>query len=325
MLNGKPRETHDIEATASRWAVRSAEGKLTAAEQRALDEWLERDARHLGAFVRAQAVWADIDRVSALQAGARAAPTARRSRIWRPLALAASLAIAIITGAFMYDRLPGRIATERGEVRRIVLEDGSTVFLNGDSVLQVRFGGKKRSIILRRGEASFQVAHDETRPFVVDAEDVTVTAVGTEFSVGLADDDVAVTVAEGVVKVRRPAARKNEEHQYLRRNEKFIVASTGPRRTQLEPSEVHRELAWREGLLVFEGQPLGLAAKEVNRHADMPVLIDDPTLARAEFIGVFHIGDSQSFADAAAFAFNGEVIKRDGALHLVRKQYSRSH
>jgi transmembrane sensor len=235
------------------------------------------------------------------------------------------MALFVASGFLAYDRLEGRIATERGEVRRVALEDGSTVSINGNSVLQVRFDEMRRHVVLRRGEASFQVAHNSERPFVVTADDVTVTAVGTEFAVGLTGKDVAVTVAEGVVKLQRGSASGEQQEQYLRHNEQFVAASTGPRRARLDPGEVNRRLAWRDGLLVFEGQPLGVAAEEVNRHSGKPVVIDDPTLARAEFIGVFHIGDAQSFANAAAYAFNGKVVERDDAYHLMRKQNSPSH
>src|SRR3546814_15773150 len=59
----------DIDTQAAAWAVRSAERPLDSAEQQQLDAWLEADIRHLGAYVRAQALWLDIDRVVALDGG----------------------------------------------------------------------------------------------------------------------------------------------------------------------------------------------------------------------------------------------------------------
>jgi transmembrane sensor len=52
--------------TAAEWAVRLNERALTAQEQAELDQWLEADTRHRGALLRARAVWADLDRLSAL-------------------------------------------------------------------------------------------------------------------------------------------------------------------------------------------------------------------------------------------------------------------
>src|SRR3546814_7776894 len=58
------------------------------------------------------------------------------------------------------------------------------------------------------------------------------------------------------------------------------------------------------------------AAAEVNRYSDLRVVIEDPTLARAEFMGVFKLGDAQAFAGAAAQAFNGEVRSEEHTSEL---------
>lgn len=330
VFTGKTPEKHDIDARAAHWAILKSEGTLDDRQQLELDEWLASDPRHLGALVRAEAAWLDLDRIAALEAGARV--PRERSHIdridrqyWLRGALAASLALVVASGFFAWDRLSGRIETERGEVRQVALEDGSTATLNGDSVVQVRYRDDERRLVLRRGEASFSVARDATRPFTVRARDVSATAIGTEFVVGMEGDDIAVTVREGVVEVRADGPGGEPRRQQLRDNEQFVAAATGPRRATLDPAELERRLAWREGLLIFDGQQLGAAAREVNRYAERPVVIGDPTLARAEFIGVFHLGDSRSFANAAATAFNGRVIERDGEYHLVRRQNSPSH
>ncbi len=111
----------------------------------------------------------------------------------------------------------------------------------------------------------------------------------------------------------------------LRRNEELDAAPTGTRRTVLDGSEVERRLAWRRRQLIFNGDSLGRAAGEVNRYSDVQVTIDDPTLARAEFVGVFRMGDGRAFAHAAAQAFNGEVVERADGLHLMRAGNSPSH
>ncbi|NIJ39503.1 transmembrane sensor [Sphingopyxis panaciterrae] len=316
----------DIDAQAAAWAVRSAERPLDDIEQQQLDAWLAADSRHLGAYVRAQALWLDIDRIAALDGGTQRdyAPPVRE-RPWRRYAMAASVALAAFGGVVTYDHLAGRVSTDRGEVRRIALDDGSIVTLNGNSAVQIRYEDDIRRVILRRGEASFEVAHNKQRPFVVTAEGLDVRAVGTEFVVGLDKDGVEVTVEEGVVAVGG-AASGSAKPRYLRRNEQFVAAAdTGPRKAVLDAADVERRIAWRKGLLVFNGQQLGAAAEEVNRYTDLRVVIDDPTLARAEFMGVFKLGDAHAFAGAAAQAFNGEVIRRGNELVLVRQRNSPSH
>jgi transmembrane sensor len=314
-------EIDDIEETAARWVVRMDGGALGEAEQRELDTWLEADTRHLGAFVRAQAQWVDVDRVAALAAGR--APAQTRSEPWR-FQRAAGIAAAflgLVAGlAVVSDRyLLGRESTQVGEVRRLTLEDGSALALNTASVLQVKFDSDERRIVLRQGEASFQVSHDAQRPFVVQAGNVFVRAVGTAFSVRMRQDDVDVIVTEGVVEVVRNAGKSSQiQAERVARNQEVVVATSAKPITvaALSEPEVERRLSWQDGRLVFQGEALARAVEEVNRYSPLPVVIDDPELGRKSFVGVFRVGDTRAFAQAAAAAFDAEVREENGTLHL---------
>lgn len=312
---------NDIDDIAAEWAVRRAEG-LSSGDRRKLDAWLERDSRHLGAFVRAEAVWLDLDRIAALQQGG-SRTFVRRRPLWRNawiVSAAASVLLAVLAGGgFVYEHFAGRYAAGNGEVLRVALDDGSTVMLNTDSVMHVRFGEHERRILLRRGEASFDVAHDVTRPFVVQARDVSVRAVGTQFAVRMMAETVAVTVTDGVVEVQRSDDDPTEPRHLIVKNDRVVAAPARPMvEKQLSASEVKRELSWRNGLLMFDGETLAAAAAEVNRYASKPVTIGDPALAREKFIGVFRIGNSRAFARAAATAFDAQVTEGPDAIRLTR-------
>lgn len=326
IVTTSPGNGADIEGVATAWAIRVAEGPLAHADKQALDAWLAEDSRHLGAFVRAQALWLDLDRVVALDPlAAPAVPDRARPRITHPLryAVAASIAVLVMCASIAYNQLAGRVSTSRGEVRTLALDDGSIVTMNGGSTVQVRYDGNARRIVLRGGEASFKVAHNPARPFIVDAGGLEVRAVGTEFVVGMDKGQVAVTVEEGVVAIDGANGAAGE--RLLRRNEQFVDASTGARKAVLTSREVQRMASWRQGLLIFEGQTVGAAVEMVNRHTEIPVIIDDPTLVRAEFMGVLKIGDAHAFADAIAQAFNAEVIDEKTQLRVIRKRTAPSH
>lgn len=317
-------EEDDIEEIAAQWVLRQDRGALSQEEQRDLDAWLERDSRHRGAFVRAQAMWVDLDRIAALNAGRPTSDQLVTQRL--PLARAAAIAgacFAVALSLFGVSRayLAGRETTDLGEIRRITLDDGSAVALNTSSVMQVQFEREQRRIVLRRGEASFQVAHDEQRPFVVQAGDVSVRAVGTAFTVRLREDgSVGVVVTEGVVEVVRAdgSSEASRRKQRVSRNHEVIADTRQPIETAaLSPSEVARRVAWEEGQLVFDGEHLQQAAAEVNRYAPTPVVIDSPRLADKSFVGVFRTGDARAFAQAAAAAFDARVYEDAGRLHLT--------
>ncbi len=89
----------------------------------------------------------------------------------------------------------------RLEPERHVLEDGSVVELNALTKLDVQYTPTERRVRLVRGEAYFIVAKNPQRPFRVSANQVTVQAVGTAFSVGLDPKELSVLVTEGKVRV----------------------------------------------------------------------------------------------------------------------------
>jgi len=310
-----------IDSAAAAWTVRLDRGGLSDEDRQSLERWLQEDERHLGALVRAQAIWTDMDRMAALHAGAGASPV-RAPRRHRPallrwaLPLAACLLLAVgISAVYLFQH--GRFVSGRGQVRHITLADGSTVVLDTDSVIRVRYTAQERGIFLRAGEASFQVAHNTARPFIVHAEDITVRAVGTNFSVGVRDREVHVVVAQGTVEVRRvqsalasPPRLVHYDHELLDEQAKPLAVAA------LRPAEVERKLAWRRGLLIFDGEDLAAAAAQVNRYAATPVVIDDEALGRRTFVGIFRLGASKAFADSAAAAFDARVVAEGGAYHL---------
>ena len=322
----------DVDSEAAAWAVRLEAGDLTDADRHDLEAWLEADVRHVGALVRAQAVWVDLDRVAALKAGharhleivsERAGRTRVRDwarRLTGRLQLAAAAAVVLI-GALsfsVYQHFDGRLVSTHGEVRRVALNDGSTVILDSDSIVQVKFKAGERTVFLRKGEASFQVAHDTSRPFIVHANDVAVRAVGTNFAVRLQPDKVSVTVAEGTVEVKRPIGGGRQERHYVSRNGALVAQGVKPMQTALlSGDDVARRLAWRDGQLDFNGETVAEAAIQVNRYAARPVIVDDPRLGQKTFVGVFRMGDSKAFADTAATAYDDRVIEQDDGLHIV--------
>ena len=95
----------------------------------------------------------------------------------------------------------------------MTLADGSKLHLNTNSVVTVDFSSTARNIVLLKGEAHFEVAHDTSRPFSVTAGNNTVTAVGTAFNMQYVDDnafELVVTDGKVLVKDRFKASSSNE-------------------------------------------------------------------------------------------------------------------
>jgi transmembrane sensor len=314
-----------IDEQAAHWAIRLSSGPLSAEEQVTLDAWLEADARHPGALLRAQCAWLDLDRLGALAVGRRVVPSlsklplGRTSKRNRYLGLAASIAALIITFAsvtWWYQARGTVYASDVGEIRRVTLEDGSNLVLNTATKAIVHFDETRRDVDLAQGEGLFEVAKDPNRPFTVRTESVSVRAVGTVFSVRAVDGRVDVTVTEGVVELVNNA---NPHHAIKRvaANEHATIEDV--RKVDILPlkqDQAERRLAWQAGMVDFDGQPLIEAVSEINRHNHRTIVIVDPQLAERPVVGRFKANDPNNFAATVAIAFGAQVLEEGDTIRI---------
>jgi transmembrane sensor len=168
---------------ASDWVQRLNESD----DQALTDQWVHwcgADAMNLAAFEQMQRLWNAFP-----EAGASSwHPPSLGNRLKhrnKLMALAASVVLLVgVAGWFALRYSDNRVLeTAVGEQRRITLADGSQVDLAPDSRVSTRFTLARRDVRLVRGQAFFVVAHNAVRPFIVHANNLTVTAVGTEFDV----------------------------------------------------------------------------------------------------------------------------------------------
>src|SRR5271155_3294928 len=202
-----------IIAEASAWFIEFRADDVDGDARMRFIEWLRRSPEHIHAYLEISGVWADLPTadpegridIAALIERARAAPDVialpadrprsnsapsdvRPHAVWRSRRAAVALAAVVllaVAAVILLDRakLNGVYTTGIGEQRTVQLLDGSTVELNARSTIQVRLTAEQRDVTLLDGQALFRVAKDKQRPFVVQAGDAQVRAVGTEFDV----------------------------------------------------------------------------------------------------------------------------------------------
>lgn len=307
---------------AVRWAIRLDAGLLATDEQQALDTWLAADERRQGSLLRAEAALAYLDRGRALTEPSleRLETNAQHFMGRRAFLVGGSVAgltAAGILGVIM--ALPRSLAIETaiGEVRRIPLADGSMASINTNSKIAVAMLDKQRHITIEDGEAWFQVAHDKRRPFIVEAGDVRVEAVGTAFSVRRREDGVDVLVTEGVVETWVVGREKDKSR--ITAGSKSFVADLTPDIAVVEASgDIDRALAWRSGELALNGESLDYAVSELNRYNVRKLVIDDRRLGRELLVGYFRTDQPEEFGRAVAEIMGAKVSIEGYAIHLSR-------
>lgn len=310
--------------SAAAWVARldhSGDDPATRAE---LEAWLAGDDRRQGALFRAQAAWAMLDRASALRGAHHDESSqdfdhsrwpSRRRLISGGLAAASVAAIAVSIRPWLSP--PERIETALGEIRRVPLSDGSLAAVNTQTKLAISIEPEVRKVALGQGEVWFQVAKDRARPFIVEAGEARVKAVGTAFSVRRTEDGADVQVTEGVVevwnvgdeaKVRRVVAGARAVVSDRAGSMPIVVAN----------DEIERTLSWRNGELIFDGDTVAEAAAEFNRYNTVQIEVADPGLAGEKMIGRFRTNEPDAFARAAGSLLAARVETRGDRIILLR-------
>lgn len=338
-MTAKRDSSDEIDAVAAHWAARVDGAALSRAEQAELDCWLAADSRRLGAYAKARAVFAHVRRAQALGPNfhpdefahnddpfalapwplPRGVPTRRRFLAYGG---AAAAGVALTAGLIFRNRAVS-YATDLGEVRAVPLADGSTVTLNTNSRIAVNFTDERRSIRLLSGEALFDVAKDRARPFLVDAGDTEVRAVGTSFTVSRLDQrPTAVLVREGVVEVNRRGGMAGAGAPLIRleANSRAIAAmeTSAVTTSAVPPTQIVRELAWREGMLSFEDVRLDQAAAEFARYSDTHIVITDPAVGARTVTGLFAARNPTGFAETVATVLDLRAEAGPGVVELHR-------
>lgn len=333
----------DIEARAADWLAILDQPDSPAAMHAAFEAWCRADPRHLAAYLRLLEVW---NRLDALKASAPAftgvmgaAPTladwpasapdrlAPHRRLFVALALAATLlAIAVGLAWWQWSRPFGlaiggqHYLTALGGFEQITLTDGSVIELNTNSELRVRLRSSRREITLLRGEATFEVAPDEARPFIVTAGNTAVRAVGTVFNVEEGDTRVEVLVTKGVVAVGRPqeVVAHRGAPAMVDAGEMAIAASSIIEVESVDQQEITRRLAWHQGMLEFDGQSLADVALQFNRYNERKLVIVDPAVGQVRIGGYFRATDVAAFVRVLQERFRIVAVQQGGRTLLRR-------
>jgi transmembrane sensor len=89
---------------------------------------------------------------------------------------------------------------------------------------------------------------------------------------------------------------------------------------RIEPvaaAELSRVLAWRDGHLVFRGEPLAAATADFNRYHRRQIEIVDPSIARLQVGGTFSTTDSDAFLTALGGVFDLHAVPVPGNANVL--------
>ncbi|MEZ4963296.1 MAG: FecR domain-containing protein [Saprospiraceae bacterium] len=272
-------------------------GGLAPEERASLDSWLAGSPEHRRIAQSVRKAWelsggfkqdveldmeADFEKIRhriarVEKAPARVVPLRRRWALRVAAAVVLLLVAPFVVKKFLRPGVPSEVAFAGDQPRSeaVALVDGSRVYLNANSRLTyfAAAGGKERRVKLE-GEAFFDVARDESKPFVVETPSGEVTVLGTSFSVQERPDgtSIEVEVASGKVKLQ---PKGGGSHLILVKNEKGIFYKQENKLEKTVDPGLN-DLAWHTRRLSFQNTSLKDALAAINRLYQVEVKTNNP-------------------------------------------------
>ena len=324
-----------IQEQACLWISRMDRG-LSIAEKQELTSWINQNNTHHKILLEMASYWDDLSVLNELSAlfPLEQTPLKNKNKSFL-LAMAASVAMFTLISTQIINTnfftLFGNqqhlvqqqiFKTKLGEQASFSMTDGTNIQLNTNTIITVAYTQDHRQITLIKGEARFNVAKDKTRPFTVIAGMQSFTALGTIFNVQknnelamelvVTEGQVLITQATESLKNITKAFKNPLAEQFsgtlVVSGEKAIIseASSTPV-NKISLDQIQRELAWQQGILIFDGESLEQVLQEVGRYTATQFNIVDPSLNQLKVAGYFKAGDIEGLLASLSNNFNIDI------------------
>jgi transmembrane sensor len=361
-------ENHHIIEQASHWAVLYDDGELSTKQKNELTYWLLESPVHVKEFLHACVIFdvlegIDINKKISVDALIEKInlPTfdvlpldnvgkntslieksnhkKRMSKVW--IALAASVTLSLFSSYGLHfstednanivnSKTSNKFITVLGEQRSVTLSDGSIVYLNTLTNIDIDYNPHFRNIHLYQGEAIFKVAHNPEKPFRVWVGGVMFQALGTEFNVRNNRGKIELTVITGEVALTNQANNNENlviEQDTLRLAEssaldlnmtKTLIVSIG-QEASVQPNgvittginaDLDNKTSWKQRKLIFKNDSLKDVIYEFNRYNLLQISIESEVLSRLPISGMFESNDPNSLLEFLKSSGKAKIQKQ---------------
>ncbi|WP_316632474.1 FecR domain-containing protein [uncultured Flavobacterium sp.] len=211
-----------------------------------------------------------------------------QNRNW---AMAASLLVLMSLSCFFYlsseEVITKQYVTKSGEHAKVVLSDGTQIWLNAGSRLKypAEFKEDTREVYLT-GEAFFDVAKDKKHPFIIHTDKMDTKVLGTSFNVQAYPDHATqeVSVLTGRVNVKSTVT---EENVYVTPGQKVVFKSRSNKMQAFTDIPVNTISLWRKNIIVFEDAPLPEVIATINRNYNVNIQLENKNLNNLKISAYF--------------------------------------
>jgi len=287
-----------INEQASEWFALVQSGDISTEDQLRMDAWLSEHRDHRQAYEQMESIWQSLAELSTTAEAEALRQSVQDNGLLaklrqivstglnlrgttqvfsnRSLGYVSAALIFLVTVGLLLVQQPQQTvidhyATQTGEIKKIVLSDGSQITLGAKSEIKIRIGESDRQAELIHGEAFFDIAKDRTKPFFVKADEVSIEVVGTQFNVLKRYKSINVSVLEGIVNVLEQGVRSSSEKAIapvlLTAGQQVIKPYSG-RFDQVKNVDISELGLWRSGRLIFTETALIDVIADASRYFD---------------------------------------------------------
>ena len=237
-----------------------------------------------------------LNRINAEEDFMRSVRVNRKREFLHAFSLAASILVVAMSVVFLIlgDRQihEYEVVAERGQKSSVTLPDGSHVWLHSASRITYTsdFNKKNRNITLE-GEAYFDVAKNKKIPFVVNASEMSITAVGTEFNVRnySDEDEVCTTLVEGKVIASTLGCDIS-----LTYGQEAVLNRNSGEMSFAVVSDLNHMVPWRSNEMLLDGESLDNLSRILSRMYNVDVYFENDSIKTYTYTGLIRNNSLQN-------------------------------
>ncbi len=281
--------------------IRFITHRCSAEEVEQIDRWIAQDKANADRLFETEQLWSlkdeskfsenrEINRAyERFLARQRTNSTHRRTtpRIFNWIKYSAAAAVIGLLSLNLYQMQQEKgspsmntVEVAKGEKASVTLSDGTIVWLNAETKITYpsQFATKTREVSIE-GEAYFNVAKDEKKPFIVSGNGFNINVLGTQFNVSAhSGEDVIIALKEGKISVN---TADSENNVVQKPGDQLQFTTDG--RTILQKTDITTIDSWTKGEFVFSAQPLATIVKSLERTFNVPIVLSNENIAQELF------------------------------------------
>ncbi len=223
--------------------------------------------------------------------------TVFKRKIWQ-YAAAASLLLFFVSVIYYFTLIPKyeevvdyhEIIVPKGEIKKILLSDGTLVFINSYSKLKYDncLSREQREVFLE-GEACFDVKHNAKMPFIVHTQENDVTVLGTAFNVYAYPNEniFRASLERGKISV----SYNNEEAVELEVNQTYLLIRNSKQTKIFESANIQSYSSWKDGKIMFRNQRFTDILRKLERSHNVIFNLQNKEVENCKYTGTFTTDD----------------------------------